>query len=113
MGLKEAFANFKRNFCNYQEYEDKLSLLQEGYKLKQKLYDDLSKTSHHQDNLIFSKNELIEVKDAIIKEYESQAKGMTPVDDYCQAKGYRIDNFAYKDKIIINGVKIPCNMREM
>jgi hypothetical protein len=113
MGFKELIDNFRRNFCNYKEYEDKISLLQEQYNLKQKLYDGLSYNYNQQNDFVIAQKKSIEVKDALISEYEIQLKNLTPIDSYCQAKGYEINNFAYKDKIIINGIKINCNLREM
>jgi len=110
MGFKEAFANFKRNFCNYREYEGKINLLDEGLK---NANEREQKELIEMNLQLKKKDELIEIKDLLIEEYESQAKGLNPVDSYCLSKGYKINNFVYKDKVIIGNARIPCNMREM
>src|SRR3990167_6495942 len=92
----------------------------EYQRIKNEHISKLEIQNHEKDNKLISLNQKydeacldVESLSQDIKELESQAKGLNPVDLYCIAKGYRINNFVYKDKIIINGVKISCNMREM
>lgn len=111
MSFKTLFQKFKYNFCNYAEYDELLNVLRIAV-------DDLTKIKREQDTLILSQKELIQTKDAIKELQEEQLneqrkKIITPVDLYCIKKGYKINNFVYRDKIIINGVKISCNLREI
>src|SRR3990167_8843780 len=115
MGFKELLENFKRNFCNYQEYESRISELNkqrddtvqtsEQFSIENKnLYDKLAKLKEERDVYYKKSEEAIE---------DLNNAELNPVDSYCKRKGYRINNFVYKDKVIIGNAKIPCNLREM
>lgn len=113
MGLKEIFTNFKRNFCNYEEYENKI---EDIYKISLKNANEREQQELIEKEKQISK--LREERDIYYKKSEYLLEDLnnaelTPVDKYCKLKGYPINNFIYKDKIIIGDVKIPCNLREM
>ena len=110
MGFKKLLENFKRNFCNYQEYEKEIT----NNLFKINLLENQSKEKDNKINSIYQKyDEACNDVESLAQDIKELELGLTPVDLYCQAKRYKINNFVYKDKIIINGVKIPCNMREM
>ena len=109
------FQRFKYNFCNYAEYEQQLSVLRKSVDDLNKIAEEKGILVNKQIDLIGKKDELISIKEEIVKTYEQQLKqaNLTPVDVYCRNKNYKINNVVYKDKVIINGIKIACNMREM
>ena len=115
MIIQDWLRNFKRNFCNYAEYEERINLLvdnlkaveanKEAYKDEiQAWREELKKVENERDIYYKKSEEAIE---------DLNNAGLNPVDAYCKRKGYKIHNFVYKDKIIIGDIKIPCNMREM
>ena len=122
MTLQDWFQNFKRNFCNYLEYEIRLADKDLILKVKEDLIfigkrdiadckaeiqgwkEELKKVENERDIYYKKSEEAIEDLNNV---------GLNPVDAYCKRKGYEINNFVYKDKIIINEIKIPCNLREM
>lgn len=115
MAFQDWIQNFKRNFCNYAEYEKEITFLQTQRNSFIDTNEKLKRESFEKDAKLISLNKKY---DESCKDVESLAKelkeeGLTPVDIYCQNKGYRVNNFVYKDKVIINGIKIPCNLREM
>lgn len=105
--------NFRKKICNYQEYEKEIKLLQTQRNSFIDEVDKLKRDTFQTDTLIGALKRQIEVNEALIKEYEAQFEGLNPVDKYCMAKGYEINNFVYKDKVIIGSARIPCNLREM
>lgn len=122
MVFQDWFRNFKRNFCNYAEYEKRLVDKDLILKVKEDLiligkkdiadykseiqgwHEELKKVENER-NIYYKKSE-----EAI---EDLNNAGLSPIDTYCRRKGYQINNFVYKDKIIINEVKIPCNLREI
>ena len=115
MTLQNWLRNFKRNFCNYAEYELKIRDLEfnlknqleynEDYKTEiQGWKEEVKKVENERDIYYKKSEEAIE---------DLNNAGLNPIDGYCKRKGYKIDNFVYRDKIIIGDIKIPCNMREM
>jgi len=115
MSIKELFNNFKRSFCNYQEYEDERKKQSDEFNsLMNKLAYERGLSSKQEEIIIKLKEE----RDIYYKKSEECIEDLnnaelTPVDAYCKRKGYKINNFVYKDKIIIGDIKIPCNLREM
>ena len=57
---------------------------------------------------------LIQQKDEQIAELKTLAKSnLTPVDNFCMKNKFKIVKKVYKDKIIINNVMMPCDLREI
>ena len=45
--------------------------------------------------------------------YLLEQKDLTPVDIWCKKQGHQPVKKVYKDKIVINNIKIPCDLREL
>jgi len=102
--------------CNYADYENKIK------EKEQEIYNkDLSilnlkeqnklllAIKEHEEGITKNQSKVVE----LLKIEMQEAKdGLTELDIFCQNK-YQIVSKAYKDKIIINGVKMPCDLREM
>ena len=67
------------------------------------------------DNQIKGFVEIAEKRLKEIEKLEAQInnKDLTPVDIWCQKNGYNPVKKVYKDKIVINSIKLPCDLREI
>ena len=108
MKILEAIRNA---VCNYADYEKKIK------EKEQEIYNkDLEiKTIIIESTKISLRAQSLQEKlnhQVQFKELEEAKQGLTELDQFCIAK-HQIVEKAYKDKIIINGVKMPCDLREM
>ena len=108
MNFQTIFKDWKRKFCDVSSYEEQVE------KSKKEIeYLNIS---------INIKTEIIstlrqELNDLREKHKELQKnlldKDLSSIDLWCQKQGYRIQEFAYRDKIFIKDTAIPCDLREL
>ena|SRR3990167_8705182 len=92
--------------CDYPSYTDKI------IEKEQEIYNkDLEITYLKESNKILAEINIKQV-DIFSIDLNRMKEGLTELDQFCMAK-YQIVKKAYKDKIVINGIKMPCDLREM
>lgn len=89
--------------------------------LEEQLFSQISNSSEWQEKYDTAQFSLDEINKAHIEtqikfmelKKKFETKDLTPVDLWCIKNKKKPVRRVYKDKIIINGVKIPCDLREM
>ena len=105
--------------CDYKPYVEKVNAAE------QEAYDYAFENRTLKSKIAVAEKRIVEDRESIAEygriiqhiedknsELKRKAEGLTELDLFCEAK-YQIVQKVYKDKIIINGVKMPCDLREM